>query len=43
VGGYWTGEWIYWVGPIVGGILAAVVYDNVFARKEQVVAPSAIK
>ncbi|MFQ5693309.1 MAG: MIP/aquaporin family protein [Nitrospinota bacterium] len=24
--GYWSAHWVYWVGPILGGILAAVIY-----------------
>lgn len=27
----WTNHWIYWVGPIVGGVLAALVYEYIFA------------
>jgi len=28
VGNYWTGEWVYWVGPVAGGIVAAVLYNE---------------
>ncbi len=31
--GQWADHWIYWVGPILGGSLAAVVYQGVFAKK----------
>ena len=27
---YWEGHFIYWLGPIVGAVLAALVYDNLF-------------
>lgn len=33
VAGQWADHWIYWVGPIVGGSLAAIVYQSVFAKK----------
>jgi len=32
VSGSFNGWWIYLVGPVIGGIVAAVVYDR-FVRK----------
>lgn len=26
---------VYWIGPIVGGVLAALVYQNVFMNREE--------
>lgn len=33
VGGTWTGFWVYVVGPVVGGLIAASVYVFVFLRE----------
>ena len=26
----WDDHWVYWVGPIAGGVLAAVAYSRLF-------------
>lgn len=31
IAGEWKHHWAYWIGPIVGGIMAAIIYDHVFA------------
>lgn len=28
----WTDHWIYWVGPILGGLIASFMYETLFAR-----------
>ncbi|BFZ13467.1 hypothetical protein BsWGS_16506 [Bradybaena similaris] len=33
VTGTWDDHWLYWVAPIVGGTIAAIVYENVFAEQ----------
>ena len=30
----WADHWLYWVGPLIGGVLAALVYHRVYLRKE---------
>ncbi|CAL1533972.1 unnamed protein product [Lymnaea stagnalis] len=29
--GTWDNHWVYWVGPIVGGVAAGVLYEHLFA------------
>lgn len=26
----WSNQWVYWVGPLIGGAIAAVVYGEIF-------------
>lgn len=33
VGGNWADHWVYWAGPLVGGGLAALLYDYLYAKK----------
>lgn len=35
VGGAWDNHWIYWVGPLIGGALAALVYEFFFLRRKE--------
>jgi MIP family channel proteins len=32
--GAWDDHWIYWVGPVLGGLVAAIAYVVLFGRKE---------
>ena len=32
VSGTWDDHWIYWVGPLLGGALAAVIYAHIFIK-----------
>jgi len=33
VAGEWAYHWIYWVGPLAGGTIAALIYEYVFLRE----------
>ena len=33
VGGYWTGHLVYWIGPLLGGVLAASFHKTFLAEK----------
>jgi MIP family channel proteins len=30
---HWTNHGVYWVGPLIGGVLAAFLYDSLFLKK----------
>lgn len=31
--GYWQDHWLYWVGPMLGGAVAALLYDRFFLSR----------
>jgi aquaporin Z len=35
VSGQWVGHLVYWVGPMVGGVLAALLWEYVLLREEK--------
>src|SRR5206468_9139278 len=39
VGGTWTNFWVYVVGPVIGGLVAASVYMFLFLREPEAAAP----
>ena len=34
VGRHWNNHMLYWIGPIIGGIIAAILYRTVFMEKK---------
>jgi aquaporin TIP len=41
VGNFWAQGWIYWLGPAVGGLVAALGYDYLYLRRTQAAAEAA--
>lgn len=35
ISGYWDYHWIYWAGPIVGGVIAGLIMNYVFIKKSE--------
>lgn len=33
VAGFWQDQWVYWVGPLLGGGLAGILYDRFFLER----------
>jgi aquaporin TIP len=41
VGNVWTDHWVYWLGPLIGAGIAALVYEFVFLTRETEATPAA--
>ncbi len=35
ISGFWDYHWIYWAGPIVGGVIAGLIMNYVFVKKSE--------
>ncbi|MCH7698460.1 MAG: MIP family channel protein [Chloroflexi bacterium] len=35
VANVWTDHWVYWLGPLIGAALAALIYEFVFLHREE--------
>ncbi len=34
--GFWEFHWMYWVGPIIGGIIAGLIMNYIFVKKAEI-------
>ncbi|GBO39309.1 hypothetical protein AVEN_253085-1, partial [Araneus ventricosus] len=32
----WTNHWVYWAGPVLGGLLAGLIYEYIFDSPKKV-------
>jgi glycerol uptake facilitator-like aquaporin len=35
VANQWADHWVYWLGPLIGAGIAALVYEFVFLHREE--------
>lgn len=35
IAGSWTNHWVYWIGPLIGGAIAALLYEFVFRNRPE--------
>ncbi|MGZ4258637.1 MAG: aquaporin [Gaiellaceae bacterium] len=40
VSGHWSNAWIYYVGPALGGLIAAIAYEYLYLKRPQAAAAS---
>jgi glycerol uptake facilitator-like aquaporin len=33
IAGHWQDHWVYWVGPMLGGAVAALLYDRILLER----------
>lgn len=36
VSGFWENHWLYWVGPLAGGAIAALLYSGLYLKRQNV-------
>lgn len=34
--GLWKDHWVYWIGPVIGGIVPTIIYKSFFLKKEKI-------
>lgn len=32
-GGYWSNHWVYWLGPLLGGAIAGLIYSGALLKE----------